>query len=214
MTLGGGNDEIKVIGESEPPTPKFRVRTVGKVPNKKKLSRPKPPSCLCPPHHNFASFPGDELPISSTRHDLIFKFLIPLLIGLLQVDYQSKNVSPFHTHPINMWGFLAATCIYCVVLGTTTCSKIVSHIILSSGALASVCLASVLFPGFIGWLLLCLWTVFTITLFRKLPKHIYEWLKPIISKAIDVGRPKFNRFWECLPLKKKQQSPNKSDSNV
>ncbi|KAJ0053996.1 hypothetical protein Pint_00188 [Pistacia integerrima] len=94
---------------------------------------------------------------------MIFLFLVPVMLGLLQVEYQSKNVSPFDTHPINMWVFLAATCIYCTGLATnlelqnhtTTHSKIISHVILSSGALTLVTLASVLFPCLIRWLILC-----------------------------------------------------------
>ncbi|KAJ0111214.1 hypothetical protein Patl1_00194 [Pistacia atlantica] len=132
------------------------------------------------------------------------------MIGLLQVDYQSKNVSPFDTYPINMWVFLAATCIYCVGLATnwelqnhpTTYFKIISKVTLSSGALASVTLASVLVPPLIGWLTLCLWTILPLALARDLLKQIYEWLKQRIYNTLFMCRVRFNTLWECLTLKK------------
>ncbi|KAJ0053989.1 hypothetical protein Pint_00183 [Pistacia integerrima] len=141
---------------------------------------------------------------------MIFLFLIPVMIGLLQVEYQNKNVSPFDIHPINMWVFLAATCIYCVGLATnlesynypTACSKIISHLIINSGALASITLASVLVSSLIGWLILCLWIILPITLARNLLKHIYEWLKHRTYNIISTGHVRFNKLWECLTLKK------------
>ncbi|KAJ0053994.1 hypothetical protein Pint_00186 [Pistacia integerrima] len=141
---------------------------------------------------------------------MIFLFLIPVMLGLLQVEYQSKNVSPFDTHPINMWVFLAATFIYCAGLATnleshnhpTTRSKIISRVILSPGALASVTLASVLVLRLIGWIILCLWTILAIILARHLLKHIYEWLKHGTYNTISVGCVRFNKFYECLTLKK------------
>ncbi|KAJ0051803.1 hypothetical protein Pint_00190 [Pistacia integerrima] len=141
---------------------------------------------------------------------MIFLFLIPLMLGLLQVEYQSKNVSPFDTHPINMWVFLAATCIYCGELATnlesqnhpTTCSKIISRVILSSGAFASVTLASVLVPRLIGGLILCLWTILVGTLARHLIKHIYEQLKHATYNTIYVSYVRFKKSRECLTLKK------------
>ncbi|KAL5794870.1 hypothetical protein ACOSP7_003464 [Xanthoceras sorbifolium] len=41
-----------------------------------------------------------------------FNCLIPMLIGVLQVNSQSKYVSPFKTHPTNMWVFVVSTFIY------------------------------------------------------------------------------------------------------
>ncbi|KAJ0111211.1 hypothetical protein Patl1_00198 [Pistacia atlantica] len=223
MSLARRNNEVRGAGKSEAPKLKFRVSrvTVGKRENKKRV-RPKLQSCPCPLLHNFPSFPGEQPSISSNRHHMIFLFLIPVMLGLLQVEYQSKNVSPFDTHPINMWVFLAATYIYCVGLATnlelqnhstTTYSKIISHVILSSGALASVTLALVLFPCLIGWLILCLWTILPIALARHLLKHIYEWLKHRTYNTISVGCVRFNQFWKCLTLKK-QHLPITTISDV
>ncbi|KAJ0053993.1 hypothetical protein Pint_00187 [Pistacia integerrima] len=211
MSLVERKDEVRGVGKPEPPKCQFRVGRVrvGKRENKKRV-RPKLQSCLCPLHHNFPSFQGEQPSISSNRHHAIFLFLMPVMLGLLQVEYQSKNVSPFDTHPINMWGFLAATCIYCVGLATnlelqnhpTTYSKIISRVILSSGALASITLASVLFPWLSGWLILCLWTILPVTLARHLLQHIYEWIKHITYNTVSVCCVRFKRFWECLALKK------------
>ncbi|KAJ0112791.1 hypothetical protein Patl1_00216 [Pistacia atlantica] len=211
MSFARRNNEVRGAGKSEAPKLKFRVTRVrvGTRENKERV-RPKLQSCPCPLHHNFPSFPVEQPSISSNRHHAIFLFLIPVMLGLLQVEYQSKNVSPFDTHPIHMWVFLAATYIYCMGLATnlelqnnpTTYSKIISHVILSLGALASVTLASVLFPWLSGWLILCLWTILPIALARHLLRHIYEWIKHRTYNTISAGCVRFKKFWECLTLKK------------
>ncbi|KAJ0112790.1 hypothetical protein Patl1_00217 [Pistacia atlantica] len=98
------------------------------------------------------------------------------MLALLQVEYQSKSVSPFETHPISMWVFVGATFIFCGGLATNweshsrpaTRSKIISCVIPSSGALASVSLASVFFPRLFGWLCLCLWAVLPVILAKQI----------------------------------------------
>ncbi|TXG62623.1 hypothetical protein EZV62_009617 [Acer yangbiense] len=51
----------------------------------------------CDIHHNVGR-----------RHYFVFVYIISLLIGLLQVDYQSKKKSPFETHAPNMWVFFCS----------------------------------------------------------------------------------------------------------
>ncbi|ESR33615.1 hypothetical protein CICLE_v10007031mg, partial [Citrus x clementina] len=99
--------------------------------------------------HIGSNSTGQSFVSSSPRH-IIFLLIIPLLIGLLQVDYQNKSVSPFDTHAVNMWVFFGAAFVYCLGLAINVESKehqasysqITSHVILSSGALASASLAS------------------------------------------------------------------------
>ncbi|KAK2650618.1 hypothetical protein Ddye_018107 [Dipteronia dyeriana] len=65
-----------------------------------KMESKKPAGCLCHLQYNIP------------RIHVVFTFLIPLLMGLLQVNYQTKKVSPMDTHPINIWIFIAATWLY------------------------------------------------------------------------------------------------------
>ncbi|KAH7576291.1 hypothetical protein JRO89_XS01G0028100 [Xanthoceras sorbifolium] len=157
MRLPERNHDDEVIREllmdTKRPVRKFRVMRRAAVaikasnkmrPNMKKISCQQSHF-----HHNLES-----------RHHFVFIHVIPLLIGLLQVDYQSKNASPFDTHPINMWIFFAATAIYCLGLSIkmdsqnhqSTYSQIITgHFILCSGALSSVSLASIFLPRLLGW---------------------------------------------------------------
>ncbi|KAJ0111537.1 hypothetical protein Patl1_00200 [Pistacia atlantica] len=211
MSFARRNNEVRGAGKSEAPKLKVRVSrvTVGKRKNKERV-RPKLQSCPCPLHHNFPSFPDEQLSISSNPQHTIFLFLIPVMLALLQVEYQSKSVSPFETHPISMSVFLGATFIFCEGLATNweshnrpaTRSKVISCVIPSSGALASVTLAAVLVPRLIGWLILCLWTILPVTLTRHLLKHIYELIKHLIYNTISVGCVRFKKFRERLTLKK------------
>ncbi|KAK3195091.1 hypothetical protein Dsin_026401 [Dipteronia sinensis] len=132
-------------------------------------------------------------------HDA-FKYLIPVLIGLLQVEYQSKRLSPFDTHPINMWIFLGATCSYCLGLcfENEFQNKFIHGVILSSGALTSISLVSIFLPRLLGWLCLGLWTVLPIALARHLIKQIYVWLKHEIKEKFFLTIDKLKRFWEVV----------------
>ncbi|KAK3195065.1 hypothetical protein Dsin_026375 [Dipteronia sinensis] len=120
-------------------------------------------------------------------------------MGLLQIDYQSKSVSPFDTHPINIWVFFASTCLYCsglflkaeLQIDQQNYSQFIDHVILSSGALSAVSLASILLPRLLGWLCLGLWTALPIMLARHFIKRIYENLKKIIMEKITRI---FNKF--------------------
>ncbi|KAK7841757.1 hypothetical protein CFP56_014867 [Quercus suber] len=130
------------------PVRKFRVRrvVVPRVYTYKTKTR-----SFQPHHHNQAS---EQDFISSAPIHVIINFIIQSLIGLIQVEYQSKSLSPFHAHPISMRTFFAAISIYSMGLATkmelqtrSICySKILSHVILISGVLSSASLASTLLP--------------------------------------------------------------------
>lgn len=137
----------------------------------------------------------------------VFILIIPLLIELLQVEYQNKDVPPFDKHPVNMWIFFIAACIYGLGLSINMeenranyYSDLISNVILSSGALASVSLASVFLPRFLGWLCLALWTIFPFMLTNNLIQHFYEWFKHVTMTTISQAWNRFNRFWGCFSL--------------
>ncbi|KAK3195074.1 hypothetical protein Dsin_026384 [Dipteronia sinensis] len=123
-------------------------------------------------------------------------------MGLLQVEYQSKRTSPFDTHPINIWIFFAATCVYCSGLSLKTELQIdrpnyfqcINLVILSSGALSAVSLASIFLPRLLGWFCLGLWTLLPIMLARHFIKQIYENLMKRIIEKISSMRNRFNQF--------------------
>ena len=130
--------------------------------------------------------------ISSIPSHIVFFFLIPSLIDLLQLKDQSKNVSPFDTHPINIWIFFSALCIYCLSLATkmeiqtrwTGYSQILGHVIVISGALASVSLATVFLPHLLGWLFLIMWSFLPIISARHFLVCIFRWICQGIKEAI------------------------------
>ncbi|CAK9159392.1 unnamed protein product [Ilex paraguariensis] len=84
----------------------------------------------------------------------VFKYLVPVLVALVAMKYQTKNEDPFEARPINMWCFCIAICIYCLAKGrrnkiqssVANYSPIIDHVILLFGVLASVSLISVLLP--------------------------------------------------------------------
>lgn len=126
------------------------------------------------------------------------------------MDYQSKNVSPFDTHPIHMWIFFAATSIYCLGLSTKIELKndqpnyskiIISKMILCSGALSSLALASIFLPRLLGWLCLGSWTIFPTLLARPFIYQTHEWLKHSIVTTISLTRERFNIFCRCITMK-------------
>ncbi|KAL5770658.1 hypothetical protein ACOSP7_014812 [Xanthoceras sorbifolium] len=147
------------------------------------------------------------------RSHTVFRYLMALLIGLLQVDYQSKTVSPFDTHPVNMWVCFGATFAY--FLGqsiekqvqkhrsTRRYSHLIGDFILSSGVLSSVSMASVFLPRLLGWLCMGLSTVLPIILARQFFKQIYEWLKPAIMRKMSQVGGIFKRLWGYITWKNK-----------
>ena len=128
--------------------------------------------------------------IPSTPSHVVFVFFIPSLINLLQLKDQSKNVSPFDTHPINTWIFFTVLCIYCLSLATkmeiqthwANYSQILANVLFISGALASVSLASIFLPHFIGCLFLIIWAFLPIIIARHFLMFTYRWICLRISR--------------------------------
>ncbi|KAH7576290.1 hypothetical protein JRO89_XS01G0027900 [Xanthoceras sorbifolium] len=229
MRLPERNHDDEVIRElqmdAKQPVRKFRVRRAVVAIKASNKMRPNMQKISCQQshfHHNlerrhFKRLEGFTVQARywkyhiSIRHHFVFTYVIPLLIGLLQVDYQSKNASPFDTHPINMWIFFAATAIYCLGLSIKMDSQnhqstyfqiITGHFILFSGALSSVSLASIFLPRLLGWFCLGSWIVLRAMMARHCRNQIYIWLKHSTVKTISFARDRFNRFWGCITLKK------------
>ena len=128
--------------------------------------------------------------IPSTPSHVVFLFLIPSLINLLQLKDQSKNVSPFDTHPINTWIFFTALCIYCLWLATkmeiqthwANYSQILANVLFISGALTAVSLVSIFLPQFLGWLFLIIWAFLPIIIARHFLMFTYRWICLRISR--------------------------------
>jgi hypothetical protein len=125
-------------------------------------------------------------------------FLNPLLLALLQVDCQAQKVSPFQTHPANVWGFLAATCFYCLGLGLKMHIKprcaILGHVLLISGAFSSVSLFSIFLPRSLGWLPFIIWAILPFMVARPLLMRVYQRLfQEILKVILQVGNF-FGRF--------------------
>ena len=103
----------------------------------------------------------DEQVIYAMPCHVVFVFLNPQLLGALQVDYQSKNKSPFETHPLHMWIFLTSMCFYSVLLGfkirmqarSGYFALILNHVLLVSGSLSSASLLSIFQPRLLVWFL-------------------------------------------------------------
>ncbi|TXG62633.1 hypothetical protein EZV62_009627 [Acer yangbiense] len=85
-----------------------------------------------------------------------FNCLIPMLIGVLQVNSQSTDESPFKTHPTNMWVFVFSTFIYYSVAQGSVSMAVIS------GSLSSVSLLSVLLPRLLEHLIFIAWAFVTI----------------------------------------------------
>jgi hypothetical protein len=163
----------------------------------------------------FCASASEHEIIPSIPSHVVFVFWIPSLIDLLQLKDQSKNVSPFDTHPINIWISFSALCIYCLSLATkmeiqtnwTSCSKILGHVIVISGALASVSLATIFLPHFLGWLFLIIWAFLPIIRARHFLICIYRWICLRIKEAIYLVCNISNRLMghitvqqRCLPM--------------
>ena len=92
-------------------------------------------------------------------------FLDPILLGVMQVEYQNKKESPFETHPLQKNTFLITICIYGALLGikihTKTrrdyLEKILSYGLLLSGAFSSLSLLSILMQQKFLWIVLIIW---------------------------------------------------------
>ncbi|GAY46614.1 hypothetical protein CUMW_098410 [Citrus unshiu] len=147
MRLAETKHELREYGNLKRSTRQFRVSRVliaaKRVPSVNKKKKPIAQCCrLCHLIHQLENNSTEQPFVSSSPRHIIFLLIITLLIGLLQVDYQNKSVSPFDTHPVNMWISFGAALIYCLGLAINVESKehqasysqIHGHVILSSGA--------------------------------------------------------------------------------
>ncbi|KAE9610782.1 hypothetical protein Lalb_Chr07g0190261 [Lupinus albus] len=128
---------------------------------------------------------NDEVLISSIPWHSIFIFLDPLLIGVIQVEYQNKKESPFDSYPIQMKTFLISICIYCTVFGVmihktrtrgSYQTQILSFVLLLSGSLSSASLLSILFQQPLLWVMLITWGLVPITFCGFLSKSSLSWI--------------------------------------
>ncbi|KAL4599865.1 hypothetical protein ACB092_11G158200 [Castanea dentata] len=141
---------------------------------------------------------------SSTSNHAIFMSLNPLLLALLQVDYQ--------THPTNVWGFLAGTCLYFMALALkrnidtrwASCSHILGHVLLISGAFSSFSLVSIFLPRSPGWLP---FIIFPFMIAHPLLVHVYHWLFHVILKVTPQIGNFFGRLMGSITVQQ-QQLPN------
>ncbi|KAH7862888.1 hypothetical protein Vadar_010666 [Vaccinium darrowii] len=131
--------------------------------------------------------------MSSTTCHVVYGFLISTLIGLLQLKYQNKKVSPFETHPALIRMFVATMCIYSLAMvGKITaanyrakCCEIFSRVSILSGALSSVSLAMIFLPPSLSSLIMIIiWVIFLAIVALYLFHTIYKWLYQKIAVSI------------------------------
>ncbi|KAJ7962337.1 hypothetical protein O6P43_017579 [Quillaja saponaria] len=129
---------------------------------------------------------------SENAWHVVFTFIIPLLVGILQVHC---HVSPFVTHPVNMWTFLFTVIIYCFALANyiksryyhTAYSKPSAMLALITGSLASISVISIFVPHKLELPLFIVWIPLPIYVARNLIMHssqcLYQGFKNVISSA-------------------------------
>lgn len=124
----------------------------------------------------------------------MYAFLITTLIGLLQVKYQNKNVSPFETHLTSIRSFVISMSTYCLAMvgktiaqnyGANCSKKIFGHVGLISGALSSASLAVLFLPSSLSSLIVfIMWAILVAIMVGCLYKPIYQWLYRKIATAV------------------------------
>ncbi|KAK7390193.1 hypothetical protein VNO78_25493 [Psophocarpus tetragonolobus] len=120
----------------------------------------------------------------------IFVFLDPILLGVMQVEYQNKKESPFDTHPLQKHTFLTAICIYGALLGIKIHTKIhggyleeiLSYSLLLSGVFSSVSLLSIMLQQQFLWIVLIIWGSIPIILAHRTLKSSACWIIQILPK--------------------------------
>ncbi|KAK9273370.1 hypothetical protein L1049_018180 [Liquidambar formosana] len=131
----------------------------------------------------------------SKPYFMAFSFLITILVGVLQVNNQTNNASPFLTHPANMWAFIIATCIYSFAFAATlrlppdsSHSLLAGFVAFFSGALSVLSIVSMFVdPLWLGWLIAILWFLLlgrvACDLFLPFFQRLFSWLMG--SNAMD-----------------------------
>ncbi|KAI9079979.1 hypothetical protein K1719_038044 [Acacia pycnantha] len=141
--------------------------------------------CHCVPRCQSLLHSSSEF-LSSIPSHAVFIFLNPLMVDLLQLDYQNKKVSPFETHAPTMWIFFVSTCMHCLGLafemkihslsvGSFFC-RIFTNVVLFAGALSSISLASTFLPPPLSWACLGLWALFPFVIGFPLLVSALRWL--------------------------------------
>ncbi|RDX86111.1 hypothetical protein CR513_32594, partial [Mucuna pruriens] len=152
-------------------------------------------------YYNRARLSNIEESIPLIPWHAISMFLVPILLEVMQVEYQNKKESPFDTHPVQKQTFLTAICIYGALLGikihTKTGnlqSRVLSYGLLFSGAFSSLSLLSILLHQQLLWIVFLIWGSIPILLARRTLKTPLCWmlktLLKLVSKVFSVFRSK------------------------
>ncbi|CAL0324615.1 unnamed protein product [Lupinus luteus] len=186
-------EDTKAVSISMCSTKNRRVKVAGAKLNQRILSKSVKCSCHLKYYKQERSqtTSNDQVLISSIPWHSTFIFLDPLLIGVLQVEYQNKKESPFDTYPVQMKTFLISICIYSTLLGIkihTTQTRggyqiqILSFVLLLSGSLSSASLLSILFQQPLLWVMLITWGLMPIILCGLLSKSSLCWILGTVAK--------------------------------
>ncbi|KAL4599867.1 hypothetical protein ACB092_11G158300 [Castanea dentata] len=152
---------------------------------------------------------------SSISIHAIFMLLNPPLLALFLAHYQVQKVSPFQTHPVNVWGFLAGTCLYYLALELKmkinshweSWACILGHVLLISGAFSSFSLPSIFLPRSPWWLPFIIWTILPFMIAHPLLVRVYLWLFQVILKVTSQVRNFFGRLMGSITIQQ-QELPN------
>ncbi|KAL4395118.1 Transmembrane protein, putative [Arachis hypogaea] len=122
----------------------------------------------------------------------IFIFLDSLLLGMLQLEYQNKNKSPWVTNSIQIQTFLMAGCIYCAVLGIKIFNKqarggykgkILSFVLLIFGSISCASLLSIMLHPILLWTVLIIWgSILIILMDYHTLKSLMYWIFELFLK--------------------------------
>jgi len=117
-------------------------------------------------------------------------FLDPILLGVMQVEYQNKEESPFASYPIQKHVFLTAISIYGALLGIKIHTKtfgwylenIISYGLLLSGVFSSVSLLSILLQQQLLWIVLIIWGSIPLILSHRILESSACWMIKMVAK--------------------------------
>lgn len=125
----------------------------------------------------------------------IFVFLDPILLGVLQVEFQNKKESPLDTHAVHKQTFLTAICIYSALLGIQIHThtrggggylqaQILSYALLFSGTLSSASLLSITLQQRLLWVVLFVWGSIPLILARHFLKSLVLLLVAKLNRGV------------------------------
>ena len=135
--------------------------------------------------HKFPRRQRQQTTTATMSSHAIIAFIITVLCTLIQVDFQSKSLSPFDTNSWIAPTFLVVFVAYALSWATTTSNNevqaindpndnkmIMSKISLFFGALASILLMIMVFP-LLGWVSLVLWTICVLKTAFELVNYVF-----------------------------------------